>query len=139
MHTLLSSFINGFWRFVRIKLVLSNQYVSSWPVTRGAGGISNPEWKLAPQIPRYYVSLQAKGSVCCKWAEYTAAGGEIQVQIAVVFTSGGRRSDEVDGWIAKDNAVLHEIYRSVVTKRESSTAKPSVFKSVFIPILSYDR
>ena len=56
----------------------------------------------------------------------------------MVFTSGGRRSDEVDGWIAKDNAVLHEIYRSVVTKQESSTAKPSVFKSVFVTILTYD-
>ena len=58
--------------------------------------------------------------------------------IVVVFTSGGRRSDEADGWIAKDSAVLHELYRSVVTKRESSTAKLSVFKSVFLPILIYD-
>jgi len=56
----------------------------------------------------------------------------------VVFTSNGRRSDEVDGWIAKDNAVLHELYRSVVTKRESSTVKLSVFKSSFVPILTYD-
>jgi len=58
--------------------------------------------------------------------------------IVVVLTSGRRRSDEAGGWIAKDNAVLHELYRSVVTKRESSTAKPSVFKSVFVPILTYD-
>jgi len=50
--------------------------------------------------------------------------------IVVVFTSGGRRSNEADRWIAKDDAVLRELYRSVVTKRESSTAKPSVFKSV---------
>jgi len=57
--------------------------------------------------------------------------------IVVVLTSG-RRSDEADGWIAKDNAVLHKLYRSVVTKRESSTAKLSVFKSVFVPILTYD-
>ena len=36
------------------------------------------------------------------------------------------------GWIDEANAVLHELYRSVVTKRElSSTAKLSVFKSVF--------
>jgi len=56
----------------------------------------------------------------------------------VVVTSGGRRSDEADEWIAKANAVLRDIYRSVVTKRESSTAKPSVFKSVFVSILSYD-
>jgi len=58
--------------------------------------------------------------------------------IGVVFTSNGRRSDEADGWIAKDNAVLHKLYRAVVTKRESSTVKLSVFKSVFVPILTYD-
>jgi len=34
--------------------------------------------------------------------------------------------------------ILHELYRSVVTKQESSTAKPSVFKSVFVLILTYD-
>jgi len=58
--------------------------------------------------------------------------------IVVVLTSDGRRSDEADGWIAKENAVLHELYRSVVTKRESSTAKLSAFNSVFVPILTYD-
>jgi len=58
--------------------------------------------------------------------------------IVVVFTNNGRGSDEVDGWIAKDNAVLHETYRSVVTKRESSTVKLSVFKSVYVLILAYD-
>jgi len=37
----------------------------------------------------------------------------------VVFASGGRRSDEANGWIAKDNAVLHELYRSMATKPQS--------------------
>jgi len=58
--------------------------------------------------------------------------------IVVVFTSGGRTSDETDRWIAKDNAVLHEPWRTVIAKRDSSTARPSVFKSVFVPILTYD-
>ena len=41
--------------------------------------------------------------------------------------------------IAKANAVLRELYRSVVTKREvPNTAKLSVFKSVFVPIFTYD-
>ena len=57
--------------------------------------------------------------------------------ILVVFTSGGRRSNEADGWIAEDNAVLHERYRSVATKREFSTAKASVLKSVFVPTLTW--
>jgi len=58
--------------------------------------------------------------------------------MVVVFTSDRKRSKQADGWIANDNAVLHELYRSVVTKRESSIAKLSVFKSVFAPIPTYD-
>jgi len=57
----------------------------------------------------------------------------------LVFTSDRRWSEEADAWIAKANAVLRELYRSVVTKREvPNTAKLSVFKSVFVPILTYD-
>jgi len=94
-----------------------------------------PEWKLALKIPRYYVSLQTKGSVC--WSEQnTLRQVENFKYIVVVFTSNSR-SKQTNGWIAKNNAVLHELYRSVVTKRESSTAKLSVFKSVFVPILTY--
>jgi len=59
--------------------------------------------------------------------------------IGVVFTSDGRWSEEADGWIAKANAVLHDLYCSVVTKPEvSSTTKLLVFKSVFVPILTCD-
>jgi len=59
--------------------------------------------------------------------------------IGVVFMSDQGWSEEVDAWIAEANTVLHELYHSVVTKREvSSTAKLLVFKSVFVPILTYD-
>ena len=45
---------------------------------------------------------------------------------------------EIDTRIDKVNAVFHELYRSVITKRElSNTTKLSVFKSVFVPILTY--
>ena len=58
--------------------------------------------------------------------------------LGVVFTSDGRRNEEIDKWIGKANAVLRELYRSVVTKQElSNTAKLSVFKSVFVPILTF--
>jgi len=44
----------------------------------------------------------------------------------------------VDARIGKANPVLRKIYRSVATKRElSNTAKLSVFKSIFVPILTY--
>jgi len=48
--------------------------------------------------------------------------------IGVVFTSDGRWSEKIDTRIGKADADLHELYRSVVTKRElSNTAKLSVF------------
>ena len=55
--------------------------------------------------------------------------------LRVVFTGEGSRKKEIDTRIGKANAVLREVYCSVVTKRElSKTAKLSVFKSVFVPI-----
>jgi len=45
---------------------------------------------------------------------------------------------EIDTRFSKANAVLRELYRSVATKRElSNAAKLSVFKSIFVPILTY--
>ena len=50
----------------------------------------------------------------------------------------GRRNKDVGTRIGKARALLHELYRSAVTKRElSNTPKLSVFKSVFVPILTY--
>jgi len=58
--------------------------------------------------------------------------------LGVVFTSGGRRSEEIDTRVDKANAILRGFCCSVVRKRQlSNTAKLSVFKSVFIPILTY--
>jgi len=58
--------------------------------------------------------------------------------LGMVFTSHGMRSEEIDTRIGKSNAVLRKLHRSVATKRElSNTAKLSVFKPVFVPILTY--
>jgi len=58
--------------------------------------------------------------------------------LGVVFTSDGMWSEEIETRIGKSNAVLRELYRSVSTKRElSNIAKLSVFKSVFVLILTY--
>ena len=58
--------------------------------------------------------------------------------LGVVFASDARWSKEIDTRIGKANAVLRELYRSAATKRElSNTANLSVFKSVFVPILTY--
>ena len=58
--------------------------------------------------------------------------------LEVVFKTDGRRSRKIDTRVGKANAVLREFYRYVVTKRElSNTVKLSVFKSVFVPNLTY--
>jgi len=50
--------------------------------------------------------------------------------LRVVLTSDRRRNKEIDTWIGEANAVLRELYRSVVTKCElSNTAKLSVFRA----------
>ena len=56
----------------------------------------------------------------------------------VTFSSDGRQENELDTRIGKTNAVIRQLYRSVVLKRELSTkAKLSVFRSVFVPIFTY--
>ena len=58
--------------------------------------------------------------------------------LGVVFTSDESRNKGIDTRICKANAVLRELYCSVVTKRElSKNAKLAVSKSVFVPILAY--
>ena len=55
----------------------------------------------------------------------------------VVFTSEESRNKEIDTRIGKANSVLRELYCSMVKKQElSKNAKLSVFKSVFVPILT---
>ena len=56
----------------------------------------------------------------------------------MIFTSDGKPNNEVDTRIGKVKAVLREPDPSVVKKREfSNDVKLSVFKSVFVPILTY--
>lgn len=50
--------------------------------------------------------------------------------LLVVFTGDKVQTKKIDKSIDKDNAILHEVYRSVVTY---NTAKFLVFKSIFIP------
>jgi len=57
--------------------------------------------------------------------------------LGAVFTSDGRKNKEIDTLSDKVNAVLSELHRSVVTKQElSNTTKLSVFRLVFVPILT---
>jgi len=58
--------------------------------------------------------------------------------LGVAFTSDGRLDTELNTRIAAAGAVMRQLQRSVVTKRELGVkAKLAVFKSVFVPILTY--
>jgi len=58
--------------------------------------------------------------------------------LGVVFTSDGRQDEELDTRMGKASAVMQALQYSVVMQRElSKKAKLSVFKTVFLPILTY--
>ncbi|CAM1314045.1 Uncharacterised protein r2_g2460 [Pycnogonum litorale] len=58
--------------------------------------------------------------------------------LGVVFTSDGRQDIELDTRIAAAGAVMRQLQRSVLLRRELGVkAKLAVFKSVFVPILTY--
>ena len=58
--------------------------------------------------------------------------------LGIAFTSDGRQDEELDTRIGKASAVMRALHYSVVMKRElSKKANLSVFKAVFVPILTY--
>ena len=58
--------------------------------------------------------------------------------LGVAFTSDGRQDEELDTRIGKASAVVRALHYSVVMKRElSKKAKLSIFKAVFVSILTY--
>ena len=58
--------------------------------------------------------------------------------VGVAFTNDGRQGNELDTRIGKDCAVIRALHYSVVIKRElSNKAKLSIFKTAFVPNLTY--
>ena len=58
--------------------------------------------------------------------------------LGVAFTRDGRQGEVLDTRIGKASAVIRALHYSVVMKRElSKKAKLSIFKAVFIPILTH--
>ena len=96
----------------------------------------NLERKLA--LKNEVVGLHRNSSAYAK-SKHTLQHFEKFKNLGVVFASDGRQNKETDAQISKANTVLRELYCSLPTKRElSSTAKLSVFKSAFVPMLNYD-
>ena len=58
--------------------------------------------------------------------------------LGVTFLSDSRQENKLDTLIGKASAVMCGLYQSVVLKRGLCTkAKLSVFRSIFVPILTY--
>jgi len=88
-------------------------------------------WRRACQKPKLVYAASER--------QYTAARKKVPVPMGGIYvTSDGIWSEEIDTRIGEANAVVRELYRSVVMKRGlSNTAKLSVFKSVCVPIPTY--
>uniref|UniRef100_A0A672FD98 Reverse transcriptase domain-containing protein n=1 Tax=Salarias fasciatus TaxID=181472 RepID=A0A672FD98_SALFA len=58
--------------------------------------------------------------------------------LGVLFTSGGQMEREIDRRIGAAAAVMQSLYRSVVVKKElSRKAKLSIYRSIYVPTLTY--
>ena len=58
--------------------------------------------------------------------------------LGVAFTNNGRHDEELDTRIGKASAVMRALHFSVVIKRKlSKTSKLIIFKTVFVPVLTY--
>ncbi|TWW55930.1 hypothetical protein D4764_09G0009800 [Takifugu flavidus] len=60
--------------------------------------------------------------------------------LGILFTSEGRMEREIDRWIGAASAVMRALNRSVVVKRElSRKARLSIYRSIYVPVLTYGR
>ena len=58
--------------------------------------------------------------------------------LGVAITSDGRQDEDLDTRTDKASAIMRALHYSVVMKQElSKKAKLSIFKAVFVPILTY--
>ncbi|KAM4551690.1 putative transposon-derived protein F52C9.6 isoform 1-T3 [Odontesthes bonariensis] len=69
-------------------------------------------------------------------------GNEILLEefkyLGVLFTSEGRMEQEIDRRIGAASAVMRALHRPVVVKKElSQKAKLSIYRSIYVPILTY--
>ncbi|KAI3371926.1 hypothetical protein L3Q82_006798 [Scortum barcoo] len=71
-------------------------------------------------------------------------GGEVLPQVeefkylGVLFTSEGKIEREIDRRIGAASAVMQSVYRTVVVKKElSRKAKLSIYRSIYVPTLTY--
>ncbi|TWW56333.1 hypothetical protein D4764_08G0003200 [Takifugu flavidus] len=83
--------------------------------------------------------LSWKKVECLLWVkEEILPQVEVFKYLGVLFTSEGRMEQEIDRRIGAASAVMRTLHRSVVVKRElSRKAKLSIYRSIFVPTLTY--
>ena len=92
--------------------------------------------KVRPKL-RYYIFQETLISVHGKWMERHRSRQRSQLHWGCI-QEWVRLDEELDTWIGKVSAVTRALHISVVIKRElSKKVKPSIFKTVFVPILTY--
>ncbi|KAF7645904.1 hypothetical protein LDENG_00196770 [Lucifuga dentata] len=75
-------------------------------------------------------SLQVRGESLPQTEEFKYLG--------VLFMSEGRMEREIDRWTGAVSEVLRTLYRTIVVKRElSQQARLSIYRSIYVPILTY--
>ncbi|TWW59266.1 R2DM Retrovirus-related Pol polyprotein from type II retrotransposable element [Takifugu flavidus] len=58
--------------------------------------------------------------------------------LGILFTSEGRMEREIDRRIGAASAVMRALHRSIVVKKElSRKAKLSIYRSIYVPVLTY--
>ncbi|KAI3352628.1 hypothetical protein L3Q82_019215 [Scortum barcoo] len=82
--------------------------------------------------------------VASQGAGGSPVGGEVLPQVeefkylGVLFTSEGKIEREIDRRIGAASAVMRSVYRTVVVKKElSRKAKLSIYRSIYVPTLTY--
>ena len=76
--------------------------------------------------------------ITSEWSDTEAGTVEKFKYLGIAFTSDGRQDEKLDTRIGNASAVMQALHYSVVMKRElSKKAKLSIFKAVFVPILTY--
>ncbi|KAI3359801.1 hypothetical protein L3Q82_014174 [Scortum barcoo] len=73
-----------------------------------------------------------------EWVEKVLPQVEEFKYLGVLFTSEGKIEREIDRRIGAASAVMRSVYRTVVVKKElSRKAKLSIYRSIYVPTLTY--
>ncbi|TWW65231.1 hypothetical protein D4764_21G0001310 [Takifugu flavidus] len=129
-------------------------------VGAGRGGNPRTRWwtpevrvavklkKEAYRGGRMRISTSKSESMVLAWKKVECllrVGEEVLPQVeefrylGILFTSEGRMErGEIDRWIGAASAVMRALNRSVVVKKElSRKAKLSIYRSIYVPVLTY--